>query len=92
MKADAKDTKNSYIMQARCQYKGEPLKTSLSVYIRLYFGDKRVRDWDNYNKILLDSLTWIAYVDDSQIKIATVQIMPPEKDARIEIIIDSLDF
>lgn len=92
MKADAKDTKNSYIMQARCQYKGEPLKTSLSVYIRLYFGDKRVRDWDNWHKISMDSLTGIVFDDDSQIKVATVQIMPPEKDSRIEIIIDSLDF
>lgn len=90
MKSDAKDTKNSYIMQARYQYKGEPLKTSLSVYIRIYFWDKRVRDWDNWHKISMDSLTGIIFDDDSQIKVATVQIMQPEKDARIEIIIDSI--
>ena len=91
MKSDAKDTKNSYILQARCQYKWETLKTSLSVYIRLYFWDKRVRDIDNYGKILLDSLTWIVYEDDKQIKLMTIQIMNTDKNnQRIELIIDEL--
>ena len=90
MKSDAKDTKNSYIFQSRCQYKGETLKTSLSVYIRLYFWDKRVRDIDNYGKILLDSLTWIVYEDDKQIKLMTIEIMQPDKDPRIEIHIEEI--
>ena len=90
MRSDARDTKNSYILQARCQYNGETLKTSLSVYIRLYFWDKRVRDWDNWHKISMDSLTGIVFDDDSQIKLATVEIMQPDKDPRIEVFLDKL--
>ena len=91
MTADAKSLKNAYILQARMQYKGEVLKTSLSTYIRLYFADKRVRDIDNYGKLLLDSLTWVVYEDDKQIKLMTIQICEPDKaNPRIEIIIDQI--
>lgn len=57
MKKDAKLLKDSYILQARIQYKGKPLKTLLSAYICIYFKDNRVRDWDNWHKISMDSLT-----------------------------------
>jgi len=91
MKKDAKDTKESYVLQSRIQYKGKPLKTLLTVYIRIYFGDKRVRDWDNWHKISMDALTGIVYDDDSQIKVATIQLMEPDKqNPRIEILIDEL--
>lgn len=91
MTADAKLLKNSYILQARYQYKGIPLKTSLSVYIRLYFADKRVRDIDNWNKILFDSLSGVIYDDDKQIKLLTIQIMEIDKEnPRIELLIDEL--
>lgn len=91
MTADAKLLKNDYIKQARIQYKGEPLKTSLSMYIRIYFKDKRVRDIDNYNKILLDSLSEIIYDDDKQIKLMTIQIMEIDREnPRIELIIDEI--
>lgn len=50
-----------------------------------------MRDIDNYGKILLDSLTWIVYEDDKQIKLMTIQIMNPDKNnPRIELIIDEL--
>ena len=91
MTKDAKSLKSAYILQSRMQYKGEVLKDSLSTYIRLYFADKRVRDIDNYGKLLLDSLTWIIYEDDKQIKLMTIQICDPDKtNPRIEIIIDKL--
>jgi len=38
----------------------------------LFMPDKRRRDIDNYNKILLDSLTGIVWEDDSQIDILTI--------------------
>lgn len=39
----------------------------------------------------MDSLTWLVYYDDSQIKVATVQMMPKDKEnPRIEIIIDEI--
>ena len=90
MKDDARDLKNSYILQTKNQYKGSPLNDNLSVYIRLYFPDKRVRDIDNYWKLLLDSLTWIVYEDDKQIKLMTIQIMEVDKNSRIELIIDEI--
>ena len=91
MKPIAKQTKESYILQAKNQYKGSPLSDNLSIYIRLYFPDKRVRDWDNWHKISMDSLTWIVWVDDSQVKLATIQIMEIDKlNPRIELIIDKI--
>jgi Holliday junction resolvase RusA-like endonuclease len=87
----ARSLKNSYILQAIHQYKGSPLHSNLSVYIRLYFPDKRVRDWDNWHKLSMDSLTGIVWIDDNQVKLATVQIMDVDKkDPRIEIIIENL--
>ena len=92
MKKEAKELKDSYILQARMQYKGEVLKTTLSVYIRIYFGDNRVRDWDNFHKMSMDALTWIVYEDDSQIKLATIEIMQiDKKNPRIEIIIKEVN-
>jgi len=91
MKNDAKLLKQSYSIQARNQYKGSLLSSNLSVYIRLYFPDKRVRDWDNWHKLSMDSLTGILWLDDTQIKLATVQIMEVDKkDPRIELIIDEI--
>lgn len=92
MKPTAKATKDSYIIQAKNQYKAPPLNDLLSVYIRLYFKDKRVRDWDNWHKVSMDSLSGITWIDDSQIKLATVdQIYWYDKDnPRIEIIIEKL--
>ena len=49
-----------------------------------------MRDIDNYGKILLDSLTWIVYEDDKQIKLMTIEIMQPDKDPRIEIHIEEI--
>jgi len=39
----------------------------VAVSITLYFGTKRRADLDNFNKLSLDALTGIAYLDDSQI-------------------------
>ena len=91
MKKEAKQTKDSYILQCKKQYKGKPIKSLLSIYIRLYFKDKRVRDWDNWHKISMDALTGIVYEDDSQIKLATIQIMERDKEnPRIELILEEI--
>ncbi len=39
----------------------------IKLSIELRFKDKRRRDIDNYNKILLDSMTDLVYEDDKQI-------------------------
>ena len=92
MTADAKLLKNSYILQARCQYKGIPLKTSLSAYIRIYFADKRVRDWDNWHKLSMDALSKIVYEDDTQLRLVTVDLVNclDRENPRIELLIDEL--
>ena len=38
----------------------------------------------------MDSLTGIVFEDDSQIKLASVEIMKPDKDPRIEIFIEEI--
>lgn len=63
-----KDLKESYAKQAREQYNGEVLQGELYIEIDLYFGNKRRHDYDNYGKILNDSLTGIIWEDDSQIE------------------------
>ena len=92
MTADAKSLKNDYIKQARTQYKGEPLKTSLSMYIRIYFKDKRVRDWDNWHKLSMDALSKIVYDDDTQLRLVTVDLVSclDKENPRIELIIEEL--
>lgn len=91
MTKEAKSLKDAYILQARMQYKGKPIKTSLSVYIRLFFNSNHVRDWDNWHKISMDSLTNIVYENDSQVKVATIQIMQIDKDnPRIELLFDQI--
>lgn len=91
MKKDAKSLKDNYILQAKMQYKGKPIKTSLSVYIRLFFNSNHVRDWDNWHKLSMDSLSNIIYDNDSQVKVATIQMMQADKEnPRIELIFDEL--
>lgn len=48
-------------------------------------------DWDNLGKLLSDSLNGIAYKDDAQIVIATVEKIY-SINPRVEIIIEELDF
>jgi len=60
----------------------------LQITIRLFFPDKRVRDWDNFHKISMDSLTGIVWKDDSQVKRATIEMMDGEP--RIEVRVEKL--
>lgn len=91
MKKEAKEMKNSYILQTRLQYREKPILDPLEIKIKLFFWDKRIRDWDNWHKISMDALTGIVYDDDSQIKKALVEIMEVDKEKpRIEIIITPL--
>ena len=50
----------------------KPLTGLLEVKYFLVFPDKRRRDWDNYAKIVFDTLNEIVYRDDSQIVKAIV--------------------
>lgn len=86
MKQSAKDRKEQYQWEAKSQYqKRAPLTGELSIGIRLYFGDLRKRDWDNFHKLSMDALSGIVWEDDSQIKKCFVEVFYDKKNPRIEV-------
>src|ERR1017187_1427572 len=73
MNKEGKELKESYCWQAIAQNKRRPLITEpIEVTIALFFGTKRKADVDNFNKLVLDSLTGIVWLDDSQIQKLTI--------------------
>lgn len=60
-------TKLWWHTQVKRQWKDKPTKEAISVIVEFTFKDKRRRDLDNFNKVLLDSCTGIIWEDDSQI-------------------------
>lgn len=63
----------------------QPTDKPVMVVIKLYPPDRRKRDLDNYLKSLLDSLTGIAYVDDSQINCLAISREDVVKGGKVEI-------
>jgi len=90
LKKEPKKQKESYKQQAYDQWKSNMLDCKLELNIKLYFGDKRKRDWDNYHKLAMDSLTGIVWVDDSQIQKSLVEKFYDKENPRIEIDIKEL--
>ncbi len=84
MTTSGKKMKESYSAQLRDQYKKPPKKGELDVRLELFFDDKRVRDIDNYNKIVLDSCKGILWDDDSQIMSLLIIKNYDKNDPRIE--------
>lgn len=58
--------------RAKSQWNRPVTSKPLEVVIELYFGDRRIRDIDNYNKLILDALSGIVYKDDKQIQKLTI--------------------
>ena len=85
MSNEGKALKLSYQWQAKSQWKGKPIEGDVSVDIIIYFGDRRKNDWDNFHKVSMDALTGIVWIDDSQIKKATVLKEYDKLNPRIEI-------
>lgn len=67
MTKEGKDIKEGYKWEIKSQYRGKPIIQPITVFIKFFFGTKRKADLDNFNKIVLDSLTGLVYEDDSQI-------------------------
>lgn len=63
-----KSVKETAYWEARAQYRGEPRADEIDVQVDFYFKDKRKHDIDGPLKAILDSLTGILWVDDSQIQ------------------------
>ncbi len=85
MTTKGKELKESYQWQIKSQYKGKPIKNDIDLRVELFFGDNRIRDIDNYNKILLDAFTGILWEDDSQIQSLLIVKNKDLKNPRIEI-------
>jgi Holliday junction resolvase RusA-like endonuclease len=85
MTPDKKALKEQYQWEARSQWNGKPLDGDVEVSITLYFGTKRRADLDNFNKLSLDALTGIAYLDDSQIAKLSIERGYDKARPRIEV-------
>lgn len=91
MSKEGKEIKASYIEQVKEQWGDKPMLTGpLEIWIELFFGTKRVHDWDNFHKLSMDALTGIVWEDDSQIEEAHVSKRYEKGNARIEITIREL--
>ena len=91
MTAEGKSLKESYQWQAKVQCKQKMFASEIKVKIKLFFGDKRKRDIDNHNKIVLDSLTNIVWVDDSLIMELYIIKDYDKQDPRVELEIETVD-
>jgi Holliday junction resolvase RusA-like endonuclease len=85
MTPEGKALKEQYQWESKSQWKGKPLEGDIEVSITLYFGTKRRADLDNFNKLSLDALTGIAYLDDSQIENLAIARAYDKMRPRIEI-------
>ena len=88
MTSKGKTLKEDYQWQLKSQYKGKPLTKELDLRIELFFGDKRIRDIDNYNKLVLDACSKILWEDDVQIMSLLLVKNYDKKNPRIEMIVD----
>jgi len=63
-----------------------PLKGRIRMDVSICFGDRRVRDLDNYSKITNDSLEGNMFVNDSQIDDLRIRrVLGTEKRIKIEV-------
>ena len=86
MGKDGKKLKEDYQWQIKSQYKGKkPIKGGVGMEVKLYFGNKRKNDIDNFNKLLYDAMTGIVYEDDSQIQCVLTEKKYDKKSPRIEL-------
>lgn len=85
MKKEAKELKLRWIDEVKSQYDWEPLDYSLFVRVEYYHWSHTKRDIDNYAKLVLDSMSKIVFVDDSQIKYLFLSKHYDKENPRVEI-------
>jgi len=88
MSQPGKTLKEDYGWQIKSQYKGKPLTGSVDLRLELFFGDKRIRDIDNYNKLVLDACSGLLWIDDSQIESLLIIKNIDVKNPRVELVIN----
>jgi len=87
MTKQGKELKEQYKLEAKEQYKEEIISGDCELEITLFFKDKRRRDVDNFNKLILDSLQGIVYEDDKQIQKLIIVKDYDKENPRTEVII-----
>lgn len=87
MTSEGKALKEQYILEARTQWKGELLVDDVCMSIVFYFKNKRKRDLDNQNKLIMDSLEGIVYENDRQVSELSLTREYDSENPRIEIYI-----
>ena len=85
MTKQGKDLKEQYQLEAKNQYKGKVLSGDVEMELVLFFKDKRRRDVDNYNKLVLDALEGIVFEDDKQVQKLTIIKDYSKENPRIEL-------
>lgn len=90
MTPEGKALKEQYQWEAKSQWKGPPLSGDIELHATFFFGTKRKADLDNLNKLALDSLTGIAYEDDSQITELRLKRGYDKAQPRIEVGVQAL--
>jgi Holliday junction resolvase RusA-like endonuclease len=63
------------------------LEGILEVDMTYYFGDKRIRDMDNYSKVILDCMQGFIYENDNQIKDGHMHVRYDKENPRTEVVI-----
>ncbi len=85
MTHEGKGLKEQYQWEAKSQWREPVSKEKMAMEITLYFGDRRKRDIDNFNKLILDALAGIVYEDDVQIHKLVIIKEYDKENPRIEI-------
>ena len=88
--AEGVTLKESYQYEAKSQWQEKPLKGKLKIKVCLFFGDKRKRDIDNYNKLSMDALNGIVWEDDQQIYQMLIKKEYDKDNPRIEIQVEEI--
>lgn len=77
--------------EAKGQWDKGLMQGEIAVRIVVYFPDRKRRDIDNLLKCLLDSLTGIVWVDDSQIASLTLERYLDRENPRVELAVAVLE-
>lgn len=89
MTLQGKVIKEAYQWEAKQQWAALPLTRDITLTIRLYFSTKRKHDIDNFNKLVLDAMNKIVYLDDSQITKLVLEKHYDKHNGRVEIEIEA---
>lgn len=84
---EGKKIKARYAQEMSLVYRGPVIDVGLEMKVKLYFGDRRKRDVDNFHKLIQDAGTGIIYKDDDQIQKLTIEKFYDKANPRAELII-----